>query len=151
MEDLKSHCNSNSSTILCAAFCGSGKTYICDNTSIKSIEVEYWKYKEKGLYLEYVEDIKSYIGKVDYIFISTEPDGMKLLYSAGFDITLIYPRNELRNEYLDRYLQRDSPCDFIGPFMKYWDIWIDELKKQDYCKHIVLESGQYLYDIIKTN
>ena len=59
-------------------------------------------------------------------------------------ITLVYPKNELRNEYLDRYISRDSPSEFIGVFMKYWNVWLDELKGLNYCNHIVLESGQYL-------
>ena len=138
----------NINTILCAAFCGAGKTYICEKTDIKAVEVEYWKYKNKGLQKEYIEDIKKYIGKVDYIFIATEPEGLKLLHEEGFDITLVYPKNELRNEYLDRYLKRDSPHDFIGVFMKYWDPWINELKEQTYCNHIILEKGQYLQDVL---
>lgn len=135
-------------TVLCAAFCGAGKTFICEKTDVKAVEVEYWKYKEKGLQKEYIEDVKKYIGKVDYIFISTEPDGMKLLNDEGFDILLVYPKNELRNEYLDRYIERDSPYDFIGTFMKHWNIWINELKEQKYCKHIILEKGQYLQDVL---
>lgn len=136
-------------TVICAAFCGSGKTYICEKTNIKSVEVEYWQYKDKGLQKEYVEDIRKHIGIVDYIFIATDPEGLKLLHNEGFNITLVYPKNELRNEYLDRYIERDSSYDFIGVFMKYWSPWIDELKEQTYCKHIVLESGQYLLDVIK--
>jgi hypothetical protein len=135
-------------TVICAAFCGTGKTYICEKTDISSIEVEYWKYKDCGLKSEYIKDIKKYIGKVDYIFIATDPDGLKLLNNEGFDILLVYPKKELRGEYLDRYIERDSSCDFIGAFMKYWDPWIDELSKQTYCKHIVLESGEYLLDIL---
>lgn len=138
----------NLKTILCAAFCGSGKTYICEKTNIKAIEIEYWKYKDNGLQKEYIEDVRKNIGKVDYIFISTDPEGLKLLHEDGFEITLVYPENELRNEYLDRYILRDSPYDFIGTFMKYWNLWIDELKEQKYCKHIVLKSGQYLKDVL---
>lgn len=135
-------------TVLCAAFCGTGKTFICNQTDINAIEIEYWKYKNKGLQKEYIRDVKKQIGNVNYIFISTEPDGLKLLQKNGFDITLIYPENDLRNEYLDRYIDRDSPHDFIGPFMKYWDIWINELKEQNYCKHIILKSGEYLLDVL---
>lgn len=135
-------------TFIYAAFCGTGKTFICEKTNIKAIEIEYWKYKENRLYEEYLSDVKKYFGKVNYIFIATEPEGMKILNDAGFNITLVYPKNELRNEYLDRYINRDSPYDFIGTFMKHWHIWIDELKNQNYCKHIVLEQGQYLKDVI---
>lgn len=135
-------------TVLCAAWCGTGKTYVCDKTNVKACEIEYWKYKDNGLQKEYLQDIKSQIGKVDYIFISTDPDGLKLLNEEGYDITLVYPENELRNEYLDRYIDRDSPYDFIGTFMKHWHIWLDELKQQDYCNHVVLKSGEYLRDTI---
>jgi hypothetical protein len=138
----------NNTTDILAAFCGCGKTYFCKKSNVKSIEIEYWKYKDKGLQKEYISDIKKYFGKVKYIFISTDPEGLKLLHNEGFNITLIYPRNELRNEYLDRYIDRDSPHDFIGVFMKYWNIWINELKEQTYCKHIVLEKRQYLQDVI---
>lgn len=135
-------------TLIFACFCGTGKTYICDQTDINAIEIEYWKYKEEGLQKQYIRDVKKQIGNVDYIFLSTEPEGLKLLYEQGIDITLIYPKNELRNEYLDRYIDRDSPYDFIGTFMKHWHIWIDELKEQDYCKHIILNKNQYLSDVL---
>jgi hypothetical protein len=145
MKLIKKHIN----TQLYAAFCGTGKTYICEKTDIKSVEIEYWKYKD--LQKEYVDEIKKYLGKVDYILITTDPEGLKLLHNEGFDITLVYPENELRNEYLDRYVARDSPYDFIGAYMKYWNIWIDELKEQNYCNHIILKSGQYLQDVIINN
>lgn len=135
-------------TKIYAVFCGAGKTYVCEKTKINSVEVEYWKYKENDLNKEYVEEIKGHLGLVEYIFVSTEPDGLKLLHDEGLDITLVYPKNELRNEYLDRYLNRDSPYEFIGAFMKYWDSWINELKGLTYCNHIVLESGQYLESIL---
>ncbi len=126
-------------TKIIAAWCGTGKTFICENSNIKSIEVEFWKYKDSK---KYVDDIKKYFNKVDYIFISTDPKGLELLHNEGFIITIVYPKNELRNEYLDRYITRDSHYEFIGTFMKHWDIWINELKKIKYCNHIVLESNQ---------
>ena len=139
----------NKDTILCASFPGTGKTYICENTNIKSIEVEYWKYKDKGHQKEYISDVKKHFGNVDYIFISTDPEGLRLLNKEGYDILLVYPENHLRNEYLDRYILRDSSPDFIGTFMKYWNVWIDELKEQKYCKkHITLKSNEYLQDVI---
>lgn len=135
-------------TKIIAAFCGTGKTYICNQTNINAIEIEYWKYKNEGLQKEYIGDVKKQIGNVDYIFISTEPEGLKLLQEQGISIILIYPENGLRNDYLDRFIDRDSPYDFIGSFMKYWDKWINELKEQKYCKHIILNENEYLLDKI---
>ena len=134
-------------TRICAAFCGTGKTYIVEKTDIKAIEVEYWKYK--NMQQEYVAEIRKHIGNVDYIFIATDPEGLSLLHNEGFDITLIYPEIELRNDYLDRYIQRDSPYDFIGVFMKYWEPWLNELKNITYCKHIVLKKNEYLFNILQ--
>ena len=134
-------------THICAAWPGTGKTYICEKGD-NAIEIEYWKYKDEGLKEEYIKDVEDNFGKVDYIFISTDPEGLKILHNRGFNIILVYPENKLREEYLDRFIERDSPCDFIGAFMKYWNMWLNELKKQEYCKHIVLESGQYLQDVI---
>ncbi len=138
-------------TQIISAFCGTGKTYVCEKTNIKSIEIEYWKYKDNGLQKDYLKDIKFQIGKVNYIFISTDPDGLKLLNKEGYDIMLVYPENNLRNEYLDRYIDRDSPYDFIGTFMKHWNLWINELKEQKYCNHTILKSEEYLYDYIRNN
>jgi hypothetical protein len=135
-------------TSIYAAWCGTGKTWVCKNPDINAVEVEYWKFKDG---VGYVDEIKKYFNKVDYIFVSTDPEGIKLLLNEAFEIILVYPENELRNEYLDRYIERDSPYDFIGTFMKHWHIWIDELKTQIYCEHIVLKSGQYLSDVIKWN
>jgi len=135
-------------TKIYAAWCGTGKTYICENKYVNAVEVEFWKYKNVGEIKQYVNDIKSYINKVDYIFISTDPEGLKLLKDTGLEITLVYPDISLRNEYLDRYIKRDSPSDFIGVFMKYWDSWLQELKKIYYCDHIVLTKGQFLKDVL---
>lgn len=135
-------------TLILAAFCGAGKTFICNKTNTNAIEIEYWKYKDNNKQNEYIQDIKKHFGSIDYIFISTDPEGLKLLHKEGFNITLIYPENELISEYLDRYIQRDSSIDFIGTFMKFWHPLINELKEQTYCNHIILKKGEYLNDII---
>ena len=140
----------NKKTALFAAWCGSGKTHICAHTNINAVEIEYWKYKNKGFHEEYIKDVKNKIGVVDYIFISTDPHGLKLLKEQGLSITLVYPDNQLRNEYLDRYLDRDCPYEFIGTFMKHWDLWINELKNLNYCRHIILKRGEYLKDVLFT-
>jgi len=139
----------NKETKIIAAWCGTGKTYICENTNVSCLEIEYWKYKDGGKQKEYLSDIKESFGKVNYIFISTDPEGLELLNNEKYKIILVYPKLELRNEYLDRYINRNSPPDFIGAFMKYWVPWIIELEKQFYCKQIVLKSGQYLQDVLE--
>jgi len=135
--------NSENFTTVYAAWCGTGKTHFC-NSNDTAVEIEYWKYKGRNSAKNYLKDVKKQMGKASYIFISTDPAGLKILQNQGINIVLVYPKNELRNEYLDRYIARDDPYDFIGTMMKYWDVWLNELKEQDYCKHIVLKNGEYL-------
>lgn len=132
-------------TILCAAFPGTGKTFICNNSKLKAIEVEFWQYESQK---QFIQDVKSQLGKVDIIFLSTEFEGLQLLHNEGLEFCLVYPQKNLRNEYLDRYIERDNPYDFIGTMMKYWDTTIEKLKEQKYCKHIILEKNQYLNDVL---
>jgi len=135
-------------TKIIAAFCGTGKTYLTEKDNLNCVEIEYWRYKE-GRHKQYIEDVWKYFRNRKYIFIATDPEGLKLLKKEGFKITLVYPSIELRNEYLDRYIERDDSSNFIGVFMKYWETWINELKEQSYCDHIILNKGQYLSDVIE--
>lgn len=137
-----------SATILCAAFCGTGKSYLCRNEPHTYREIECWQYRKGDFPNNYVHDVIDAIGKIKYLFISTDPVILKALHILGIKILLLYPENELRNEYLDRYINRDDPYDFIGSIMKNWDIWINELKDQNYCRHIILKSGEFINDII---
>ncbi len=132
-------------TILCAAFPGTGKTHICKHTKLKATEVEFWQYESQT---QYIQDVKSLIGEVDFVFLSTEVEGLQLLHNEGLEIFLVYPQKNLRNEYLDRYIERDNPYDFIGTMMKFWDTTIEKLQEQKYCKHFVLEKNQYLNDVL---
>ncbi len=140
--------NENNNTLLYAAFCGTGKSYLCDNFPDIYKETESWEYHSKDFPQNYVQDILNMFGKTKYLFIATEPTVLKELNKLDIEINLVYPQNELRGEYLDRYIKRDSPYDFVGTIMINWNKWIDELKKQIYCNHIVLQKGEYLKDIL---
>lgn len=135
-------------TLLYAAFPGTGKSFLCNKFPDTYKEIECWEYRKGDFPRNYIRDVINKFGKVKYLFISTDPIILKELNKLGIEIQLIYPKNELRNEYLDRYLNRDSAHDFIGVIMKNWNIWLDELKKQNYCKHKILHTGEYLVDAI---
>lgn len=136
-------------TIIISAFCGTGKSYLSTNHSDECAEVECWNYrKESDFPHNYIKAVLEKVGKVKYLLISTDPNILKELIKQVDQITLIYPDNSLKEEYMKRYCQRKSPYDFIGVLYMHWDEWLNDLKQQDYCKHIVLNSGQYLSDVI---
>jgi len=135
-------------TIICAAFCGTGKSYLCDNFPDMYKEIEDWEYRQGDFPTNYIQDVLKLVGKTKYLFISTDSEILDELNKMGIEIQLYYPENELRNEYLDRFLDRDSPYDFIGTMMKHWDVWINGLKEHNYGKHIILKKGEYLQNVI---
>ena len=56
-------------------------------------------------------------------------------------------KKELKEEYLKRYKERGSPEGFIKLISDNWDLWLEELKNQKGCKHIELESGQFMANV----
>jgi hypothetical protein len=135
-------------TEIYAAFCGTGKTYLCDQLGLKCIEFECWKYRTGDFPDNYIKEIKSQIGRVDYIFISTDPVVLKTLYAQGINVKLVYPNLGLKKEYRQRFLDRGSPIEFIKMINKPWRQWITELQEQKYCEQIVLNKGEYLENIL---
>ncbi len=134
-----------------ASFCGTGKSYLCKKFPKKCIEFECWEYDEGNFPHNYIKDIKLKIGKVEHIFISTNPVVLKQLHKLGISITLIYPKNNLKEKYIKRFKKRGSSKHFINRLNNSWDNWLDELKEQDYCQHIVLNDGQYLENLLGAN
>ena len=139
-------------TIVVSAFCGTGKTYICKNSDKKFIEYECWKYNDGNFPKNYIDDIKSSLGKVDVIFISTNSVVLNKLISIGIKIILVYPQIGLKHIYLDRYKNRGSSSDFISMISKNWDKWINELSNIECDRHIQLKDGQYIpYELFNNN
>lgn len=138
-------------TILCAAFCGTGKSYLCSNFPEKYAEIECWQY-QGGERVDFpnncITDILSMIGTVKYILLSTNPAVLNGLTKLGYSVNLYYPENKLRAEYFKRYADRESHAEFIATLDTYWDGWLKELREHKGYNHTVLKSGQYLRDFI---
>lgn len=136
-------------TLLCAAFCGTGKTYLCKSDPEKYKELECWEFRKGDFPANYVKEIKKLIGKVEVLFISSDPTILKQLNEDGVEFLLVYPDNSLKEQYMKRYCDRNSSYDFIGVMYKHWIDWVNELSEQLYCKKIILKDGQYLKDVMK--
>lgn len=69
------------------------------------------------------------------------------MQEAGLAYTLVYPDRSLKDEYIQRYITRESPPAFIDMMRKKWDEFIDSCEN-DPADKIVLQSGQYLVDVL---
>lgn len=135
-------------TLLCAGFPAVGKSYFYKCSKLKVLDSDSSKFNKNFFPQNYINYIKSYLGKVDIILISTHTVVRDALVKEGLEFTLVYPNISLMNEFIERYKQRGDNNDFIQLVTNNWDNWITQLQNQSGCKKIELSKGQYLSDVI---
>jgi len=79
----------------------------------------------------YINHIKSQIGKVPVIFVSSHKDVRDALVANDIPFTLVYPARELSGEYSQRYEGRGSPKPFVDLIRNNWDNFLNELGSVD--------------------
>jgi hypothetical protein len=141
--------------LLVAGFPGTGKSYYCSNGDWSqyvpqgfATDSDSSKFDKSNFPQNYIEHIKEKISEgYARIFISSHKEVRDALVENGLEFTLVYPKKELKEEYLKRYKERGSANAFINLISNNWDLWLDELKNQKGCKHIELESGQFICNV----
>jgi len=154
---IKEELNRKNTQVI-SAFPGCGKSFIFKNNKDKnkvildsdSSEFSWIKKGERNPDFpnNYIEHIKENIGKADIIFVSSHKDVRNSLVDNNIKFTLVYPDESLKDEYIERYIQRNNEDSFIELLKKMWETWMEELKGQTGCKKIILKSGQFLKDVI---
>lgn len=96
-------------------------------------------------YFKALDEVKD---KYDYILISDEICN-EYLEKNDYEYWWIYPKKELKEEYLKRCKNRGNNDTFIHYYDINWNKWIDECKNDKKAsKHIELKSNEYLEDVI---
>lgn len=135
-------------TIIVSAFPGTGKTYFWVNTDLEVVDSDFSKFDKKDFPQNYINHIKSLIGVKDIILISSHDKVCDVLRQETIPYILVYPSRECKEEYLERYRNRNNDPKFIDLMDKRWDDFIASCYERSGCSHIVLAPGQYLSDII---
>lgn len=95
----------------------------------------------------YIKHIKSLIEKGTMrIFVSSHKEVRDALVKEGIEFILVYPKKELKEEYLNRYKERGSSEQFIKLISDNWDAWLSELENQKGCTHLQLGSNEFMYN-----
>lgn len=97
----------------------------------------------------YIEHIKENIGYADNIFVSSHDVVREVLESNNIDYLLVYPSVELKDEYIQRYRERNSDEKFIKFIETNWEQFIFDIEKETFPTLIKLQSGQYLRDVLE--
>ena len=143
------HQQNLSKTMIISAFCGTGKTHLCKILREQAIEIECWTYQgRKDIFPDnIIKDIKAKVGKVKYIFISSNPVVIDRLVKEGINIYIYYPEQGLKDEYINRYKNRGSSDDFVDMLDRNWDDWLKEIHER-YPNGTVIKSEEYLSEYI---
>lgn len=136
------------STRIVSAFPGTGKTYFCQHTRLLAVDSDSSKFDKSNFPTNYVEHIKGINGWFDVICVSSHKAVRDSLIREGLPIILVYPDISLKREYLIRYENRGSTKEFIDTINANWFKWIRDLYSINGCQHIVLQSKQYLSDVL---
>jgi hypothetical protein len=136
-------------TMLISAFPGCGKSHLFrNNKEIDIIDSDSSTFDKSDFPSNYIEHIKENIGKRDVILISSHKEVRDALVEEGLDFLLVYPKSTIKEEYIQRYIERGNDEKFVELLEKNWDMWLDELEDQKMCSKLLLNEGEYLSDVI---
>jgi hypothetical protein len=141
--------HSSVDTLVVSAFPGCGKSHLFRNKGDKKILDSDSSTFDKSQFPEnYIKHIKSNIGDVDIILVSSHKEVRDALVDKGIKFTLVYPNMDIKDEYIQRYIDRGNDGKFVELLKQNWKNWVEELNQQSGCEKIKLDSGQYLSDVI---
>jgi hypothetical protein len=136
-------------TMVISAFPGCGKSHYFRNNSDKIVlDSDSSTFDKSDFPRNYIQHIKENIGKVDIIMVSSHKEVRDELVKNGIEFTLVYPESNIKEDYIQRYIDRGSPESFIKLLNNNWKNWISELEEQTGCDKVKLKKGQYLSDVI---
>ncbi len=136
-------------TLVISAFPGCGKSHFFRNNKDKEVlDSDSSKFDKVHFPQNYIEHIKSNLGKVDIIMVSSYKEVRDALVENDIPFTLVYPSIEIKDEYIKRYIDRGNNDSFVELLNKNWELWLNELEEQIGCDKIRLKEGQYLSDVI---
>jgi hypothetical protein len=140
-----------------SAFPGVGKTHFSKNNKFKIIDSDSSKFswiatetgreRNPDFPKNYIEHIKENLDKVDIILVSSHEEVRKALAENEIEYALLYPHEECKEEYLDRFIERSDTSEFIKMMDYKWEDFLESCKKDKHATHLVLQKGQYLSDL----
>lgn len=137
-----------SGPVVVSGFPGVGKSHLARGAEFTIADSDSSKFDKEFFPDNYIAHIKDLMlnQDLDYIMVSTHEEVRDALVEEGITFLLVYPVISLKEEYRQRYVDRNSPQAFIDRIIGEWDSMVNSCVMQSGCQHVVLESGQYLTD-----
>lgn len=147
------------SAIIVSGFPGVGKSYLKNvyskekNLIVLDSDSSHFSWKEPGIRNEdfpnnYIQHIKDNMETADIILVSSHQVVREALKESNIKYLLVYPNLNMKDIYIKRYINRNSPTKFIEMIDRDWEDFVNSCIKDTYPIHIVLEEDIYLKDIL---
>lgn len=130
--------------VICG-FPGVGKSSLFRNRGdSKIVDSDSSTFDKAEFPANYIAHIREKLAEGYTVLCSTHAEVRAALVQAGIPFALVYPKLDCRDEYMQRYTERGSPDAFIGMMFKNWEKFVQGCADQAGCKHVELDSGQYI-------
>lgn len=146
--------------IVIAGFPGIGKSFLFKHKDIKAadsdsslfswITVDGVRKRNPDFPRNYIEHIQKASRKNDVVLVSTHADVRNALDAAGICYALVYPTHKCKQEYINRYVSRESPKAFCDMMSQKFDDFVSECMDHasPEAHHYQLHKQQFLSTIL---
>lgn len=150
-------------TLILCGFPGVGKTYLCknnDNYKILDIDSSPFKWvqgkngertdeKVSDFPQNYISYILKNINNADILLISTQSEVINEIKSLKLNYFIVYPDKSLKEEYYNRYYDREDLPRFVLNDNNQFENMIDIIEMEDSNRLIKLKSNEHISDVIE--
>ncbi len=161
-------CVSFGKAIVVSAFPGMGKSYIAkhsdgkkvldsdssqfswllDSNGNKILDDNGKPIREPNFPNNYMQHIKDNIDSADIIFVSSHENVRQALNDENIDHCIVYPREDMKEEMIHRYITRGNDKNFVEKIKENWDKFLEGIKNDKCPNKIEIQPGQYLSDVM---
>lgn len=145
-------------TKIISGFPGVGKSVICQDKNkygwrIIDSDSSTFSWVKEGIRnpefpTNYINFISGEIGFARIVMVSSHDVVREALRSNEINYTLVYPDITLKDEYLERYVQRGNSKAFINFIDSNWNKFITDIENETFPKLIKLKQGEFLSDVL---
>jgi len=130
-----------------SVFPGVGKTHFYNQNKENTRDSDSSTFDKSEFPQNYIAHIKELLEDetIEHILVSSHKVVRDALVEAGINFALIKPHHSLKQEYLRRYKERNSPQAFIDLLDKMWDEWLYEIDGENGRYHKYTLSGDNMY------
>lgn len=134
-------------SLVIAGFPGVGKSYLKKLAPKGDIsDSDSSTFPKDGFPENYLDHIESLRDKVAIILTSTHKEVLNGFEERGIPYVLVHPKPSNKKEYLQRYIDRGSPKEFVELLDNKWIEFMNDLYDADPSLRIELGEGEYLKD-----